>query len=153
MYPITFHHIYSFSFILKRVDGSNTLNLITTECSVNDCKNIPQKSILLIRGQIFGYKKVFDLPITLTLIDRYGLSASFKKSIIPITLKEKSFMDNPLLIDVYNPNNRALIFVINDYESIFDIDEQFGAFFVKVPYFNFIIYDFVHYQLLSNTTN
>ncbi|VDO36089.1 unnamed protein product [Onchocerca flexuosa] len=109
----------------------NIIELISLECS-SECYKIPQQFALIIRAITENRKQSYDLPISIKLTNNDGgQRPHFKQSVIPLDLKEKSMMSNPLLIEVDNPSNANLTFVLNDYSPIFEINEKFGVLSIR----------------------
>ncbi|VDK80581.1 unnamed protein product, partial [Onchocerca ochengi] len=109
----------------------NIIELISLECS-SDCYKIPQQFAIMIRAITENRKQPYDLPISIKRTSNDGgQRPRFKQSVIPLDLKEKSMMNNPLLIEVDNPNDANLTFVLNDYNLIFEINEKFGVLSIR----------------------
>ncbi|CAG9533294.1 unnamed protein product [Cercopithifilaria johnstoni] len=111
--------------------GTKSIELINLECP-SECHKIPRQFALMIRAIIANSKQSYDLPISITFTGNDdGQKPRFKQSVIPLNLKEKSWMNNPLLIEVDNPNDTNLTFILNDYNPIFEIDEKFGVLSIR----------------------
>ncbi|VBB35074.1 unnamed protein product, partial [Acanthocheilonema viteae] len=111
--------------------GTKSIELISLECQT-ECHKIPRQFALMIRAIIENHKLPYDLPISIKLTsNNEGQRPRFKQSVIPLILKEKSFMNNPLLIEVDNPNDVNLTFILNDYNPIFEINEKFGVLSIR----------------------
>lgn len=119
-----------FSFTLEP-KTDNTIELISLQC-LSECHKIPRQFALMIRALIENRKQPYDVPISIKLTNNDGQRPYFKQSVIPLNLKEKSFMNNPLLIEVENPADVNLTFILNDYNPIFEINEKFGVLSIRV---------------------
>uniref|UniRef100_A0A915PYH9 Cadherin domain-containing protein n=1 Tax=Setaria digitata TaxID=48799 RepID=A0A915PYH9_9BILA len=109
----------------------NIIELISLECRL-ECSKLPQQFALIIRAIVENDRKPYDLPISIKLINSdSGRGPRFKQSVIPLNIKEKSPMNNPLLIEVDNPDGANFTFVLNDYEPIFEINEKFGVLSIR----------------------
>lgn len=114
--------------------GTKSIELISLEC-LSQCHQIPRQFALLIRATIANRKQSYDLPISIKLIaDIDERRAHFKQAVIPLTLTEKSLMNNPLLVEIDNPNDANVTFILNDYNRIFEINEKFGVISIRVSF-------------------
>ncbi|KAM3719724.1 Cadherin-23 [Dirofilaria immitis] len=106
--------------------ADHIVELISLECS-SECYKIPRQFALMIRAIIANRKQPYDVPISIKLTGNDDEQRPhFKQSAISLNLKEKSVMNNPLLIEFDNSNDANLTFLLNDYSPIFEINEKFG---------------------------
>uniref|UniRef100_A0A1I8EXD5 Cadherin domain-containing protein n=1 Tax=Wuchereria bancrofti TaxID=6293 RepID=A0A1I8EXD5_WUCBA len=123
---ITLKYSLIFSFSLEpKVD--NNIELISLECP-SECHKIPRQFALMIRAISDNRKQPYDIPLSIKFTaNDGGQRPHFKQTVISLNLKEKSLMNNPLLIEVDNPDNVNVTFILNDYNRIFEINEKFGV--------------------------
>ncbi|VDK71416.1 unnamed protein product, partial [Gongylonema pulchrum] len=117
-------------FSLEPKSNSNSIDLISLEC-VSECSKIPQQIVLLVRAVTEYSRQPFDLPISINLGDDGGQRPRFRKSVVPLSIKENSLMDILLTMDVDNPGDSNLIFILSDYESIFELDNKYGILSIR----------------------
>ncbi|VDN83893.1 unnamed protein product, partial [Brugia pahangi] len=109
----------------------NIIELISLECP-SECHKIPRQFALMIRAKIDNRKQPYDIPLSIKFTaNDGGQRPHFKQSVISLNLKEKSLMNNPLLMEVDNPDNVNVTFILNDYNRIFEINEKFGVLSIR----------------------
>lgn len=112
----------------------NSIDLINLEC-LSECHQIPRKFPLIFHAvTIENHRESYDLLITIKLDQ--SQRPYFKHSRIAINLKEKLPMNNPLLIEINNPDDAQVKFILNDYNQIFEINEKFGLVSIQVSFFS-----------------
>lgn len=125
----------NFSSFSLEPSTSDALRLVSLGC-VHSCSKFPRQFILIVQAYHRDSSKVANIPVTIHLNETLKAPPKFRKAVVPIGLKERLTSDYHLILEVDDQGSDQLIFSLNDYDSVFQIDANYGVLTIRVSQFS-----------------